>query len=161
MTALAVDGQRRRHTAPRRWRCLILSIAQPDSQFADLVEFNRLQPRIWNRQRFTGDSTPRLELVFGVRALSRPDEKLSCFASDPATHFQGVSQVVMAALIERAGQPIRGCTKSNTPCQGIFSLPFLDSVTRPAFAIRIRDAVRPRSVWPRLDGRAEGGARRV
>jgi hypothetical protein len=44
-------------------------------------------------------------VVFRVRALPYPDEKFSGFASDSAAYFQGVTQVGMAALIKRAGQP--------------------------------------------------------
>ena len=95
--------QRRRNTAPRRWRCLVHSLGRPNFQLADLVEFSRLQPRIRNRQRITGDR-PCLKLVFGMRALPYCDKKFSGFAADHATYLQGVAQVGMAALIERAGQ---------------------------------------------------------
>jgi hypothetical protein len=75
MTALAVDLQRWRNTAPRRWRCLVYSLGRTDFQLADLVEFSRLQPRIRNRQRITGDSSPCLKLVFSMRTLPYSDEK--------------------------------------------------------------------------------------
>ena len=42
MTALTVDRQRRRDAAPRRWRCILLSLRRPDFQLADFVKFNRL-----------------------------------------------------------------------------------------------------------------------
>jgi hypothetical protein len=105
MTALAVDGQRRWNAPPRGWRCLVLGLRWCNFQAADPVEFNRLKPLIRSRQRIARYHTPGPKLVFAVRALSYPDEKFSGSASDPATHLQGVSQVVMAALIERAGQP--------------------------------------------------------
>ena len=73
MTALAVNLQRRRNTAPRRWRYLDHSLGRPDFQPADLIEFNRLQLRIQNRQRITRDRSPRVELVFGVCALPYSD----------------------------------------------------------------------------------------
>ena len=69
MTALAVDRKRRWSTAPRRWRCLVLRLRWPDFQVADLVEFNRLQPRIRNRRRITGYGVPGAKVVFRVRAL--------------------------------------------------------------------------------------------
>jgi hypothetical protein len=40
-----------------------------------------------------------------MRALPYCDKKFSGFAADHATYLQGVAQVGMAALIERAGQP--------------------------------------------------------
>jgi hypothetical protein len=105
MTALAVDRKRRWNAAPRRWRRLVLILRWPNFQLADLVEFNRLEPRIRNRQRITGYCVPGPKMVFGVCPLPYPDEKFSGLTSDPATHLQGVAQVAMAALIERAGQP--------------------------------------------------------
>jgi hypothetical protein len=105
MIALAVDLQRRWNSVPWRWRCLVHSLGRPDSQPADFVEFNRLQPLIRNRQRIARDRSPGPKLVFGMPALSYPNEKFSCFLSDYATHRQGIAHVAMAALIERAGQP--------------------------------------------------------
>jgi hypothetical protein len=84
--------------------CLVLILRWPDFQVADLVEFNRLQPRIRNRQRITGYGVPGAKVVFRVRALPYTDEKFSGFTSDSAAYLQGVTQVGMAALIERAGQ---------------------------------------------------------
>jgi hypothetical protein len=48
----------------------------------------------------TGDSSPCLKLVFGMRALPYSDEKFSGFAADHATYLQGVAELGMAALIE-------------------------------------------------------------
>src|ERR1019366_8422426 len=104
MTALAAERKRRWNTAPRRWRCLVLIVMWPDFPLAGLVEFNRLQPRIRNRLRITRYRVPGAKVVFRVRALPSPDEKFLGFASDPATYLQRVTQVGMAALIERAGQ---------------------------------------------------------
>jgi hypothetical protein len=56
------------------------------------------------RQRITGDGSPCLKLVFGMRALPYCDKKFSGFAADHATYLQGVAKVGMAAPIERAGQ---------------------------------------------------------
>src|SRR5208283_800259 len=105
MTALAVDRKRRWDTAPRRWRSLVLRLRLSNFQVADLVEFNRLQPRIRNRLRITRYRVPGPKVVFRVRALPYTDEKFSGFTADSATYLQGVAQVGMAALIERAGQP--------------------------------------------------------
>ena len=44
-------------------------------------------------------------MVFRVCALPYTDEKFSGFAADPATYLQRITQVGMAALIKRAGQP--------------------------------------------------------
>jgi hypothetical protein len=104
MTALSVDRQRRWNTSPGRWRRLV-SLTWPDFQLADLVKFNRLQTRVRNRQRLTRDGGTGLELVFGMRALTHPDQKFASVISNRATHPKRVSQVGVAALIERAGQP--------------------------------------------------------
>jgi hypothetical protein len=66
----------------------------------------------------------------------------------------------MAALIERAGQtdPWLHRKQPNPPCHAILSLePLRERFTPPAVVIRIRDAVRPKWVWPRLEDRAEAG----
>jgi hypothetical protein len=91
MTALAVDRKRQWNTAPRRWRFLVLRLRWSNAQLADLVEFNRLEPRIRNRQRITGYRVPGPKVVFRMCALPYTDEKFSGFTSDPATHLQGVA----------------------------------------------------------------------
>jgi hypothetical protein len=53
--------------------------------------------------------------VLGMSTLPYPDQKFPGFTSDPATHLQRVAQIVMAPLIKRAVNRIRGYTESNTP----------------------------------------------
>jgi hypothetical protein len=86
MTAFPVDRKRRWNTAPRGRRCLFLSLTYPDLQIADLIEFNRLKPRISNWQRITGHGVPGPEMVFGVSALPHAEEKFSSLSSDAAAH---------------------------------------------------------------------------
>ena len=64
-------------TAPRWRRCLFPSLTCADFQVADLIEFNRLKPRISDWQRITGHDVPDPEMVFGVSALPHAEEKLS------------------------------------------------------------------------------------
>ena len=109
---------------------MVLGLRWFNFQFADLVKFNRLEPLIWSRQRIPGYRTSGPKLVRCSARLVLLNEKFSGFASDPATHLQGVSQVVMAAPVERTGKRIRGCTASNRPCHAIFApASFLESVT--------------------------------
>jgi len=103
MTALAVDRQRRWNTVPRGWRCFVLGLRWLSFQLTDLVEFDRLKLRIRNRPRIARYCSRRLELVFGMGALPYSNNEISSFTSDPASHLQGIAQVGMAALIERAG----------------------------------------------------------
>jgi hypothetical protein len=86
MTAFLVDLKRRWNTVPRGRRCDFLSLTLPDFQIADLIEFNRLKPRICNWQRITGQSVPGSEMVFGVSALPHAEEKLPGLSSDAAAY---------------------------------------------------------------------------
>ena len=104
MTAFPVDRKRRWNTAPRRRRCLFLSLRYSDSQIADSIEFNRLKSLIGNWQRITGRCVSGSEMVFRVSALPHPDEEFSGFRSHCAAYPQGVAQIAMAALIKRAAQ---------------------------------------------------------
>ena len=72
MTAFPIDRKRRWNAAPRGRRRRIINGTESDFQIADLIELNRLKPRISNRQRITGHGVPRLEIVFGVSALPTP-----------------------------------------------------------------------------------------
>jgi hypothetical protein len=87
-----------------------------------------------------------------MRGLPYCDNKFTGFAVYGAAYFQGVDQVGMPALIERAGQPDPRLHRKQKTCHAVLSRAlFLDSVMLRASAIRIRGAVRPKSVWPRLD----------
>jgi hypothetical protein len=57
-------------------------------------------------------------VVFRVRALPDTDDKLSGFTSDSATYLQHVTQVGMAALIERAGQSDPGLHRKQQTLPG-------------------------------------------
>jgi hypothetical protein len=105
MTTFPVDRKRRWNTAPGRRQTLFLSLASPDFQLADFIEFNRLEPRINHRQRITGNDISGPKLVFGVSALPHAEEKFSGLGADAAAYHQGIAQIGMAALIERSGQP--------------------------------------------------------
>ena len=59
---------------------------ESDFQIADLIEFNRLKPRISNRQRITGHGVPCPEMVFGVSALPYAEKKFSGFSPDAAAY---------------------------------------------------------------------------
>lgn len=82
MAAFTVDRERRWDPEPRRRLFLFLNLAFSDSQFADLIELNRLQARISNWQSFTGYGVAGAKLMSGVSAFSHAYEKLSGFASD-------------------------------------------------------------------------------
>ena len=86
MTTFPVNRKRRRNTAPGRWQDLFLSLTFPDFQIADLIEFNRLEPRIDNWQRITGYAVSGPELVFDVSALPDAEAKFSGLSSDAAAH---------------------------------------------------------------------------
>ncbi|HXQ26363.1 MAG TPA: hypothetical protein VN822_08170 [Candidatus Acidoferrales bacterium] len=103
MATFAVDRKRRRNTPPR-WRRLFLNLTYGNFQIADLVELNGLETRIGNRQRITGHRANRSELVFGVSAFAHANEKFAGLASDTAAHPERVTQIRVAALIERATQ---------------------------------------------------------
>ncbi len=81
MTAFPVDRERRWNTAPRGRRGLFLSRTYPDFQITDLIEFNRLKPRVGNWQRITGHRVPGAEMVFGVSPLPGAQAKFSSLGS--------------------------------------------------------------------------------
>src|SRR5574337_511700 len=104
VTALPVDRKRRWYTPPRwRW-CFFGNPTYSNLDMADLVELNSLNTRIGNRQRLAGDGVSRPELVFGVGAFSHTDEKFAGLTSDTAAYPERVTQIRVAALIERAAQ---------------------------------------------------------
>ena len=86
MTAFPVDRKRRWNAAPGGRRCLFVSLTYSDFQIPDLIEFNRLKPRISNWQRITGHGVPSPKMVFGVSALPHPEEKFSGLSSDAAAY---------------------------------------------------------------------------
>jgi hypothetical protein len=104
VTAFAVDRKRRWNTAPRWRRCLFHNLRPIDFQATDLIKLNSLKTWVGNRQRFTGDGVTRLELVFGVSAFPHANKKFSGLASDVAAHPERVTEIGVAALIERAAQ---------------------------------------------------------
>jgi hypothetical protein len=104
MSAFAVDRKRRWNTAPRGRRCPFLNATCSDLQIADLIKLNCLKTRIGNRQGFTADGVARFELVFGVSAFPHADEKFSGLTSNISAYPEGVTQIRVAALIERASQ---------------------------------------------------------
>ena len=104
VTAFAVDRKRRWNTAPRGRRRFFPNLTCGGLQIADLVELNGLKTRIGNRERFARHIVTDLELVFGVSAFSHADEKLPSLASDAAPHPKRVTQIRVAALVERAAQ---------------------------------------------------------
>lgn len=88
-----------------RWRWyLFLNLTYSDFQAADLVELNGLETWVGNRQRFAGDDVTHLELVFGVGAFPHANEEFSGLTASAAAHSERVTQVRVAALIERAVQ---------------------------------------------------------
>ncbi len=86
MTAFPIDRKRRWNAAPWGRRRLIINGTESDFQIADLIEFNRLKPRISNRQRITGHGVTCPEMVFGVSALPHAKEKFSGLGSDAAAY---------------------------------------------------------------------------
>lgn len=68
------------------------------------MKLNGLKTRITNRQRFTGDDVTRPELLFGVSAFPHANKKFSGLVSDVAAHPERVTEIGVAALIERATQ---------------------------------------------------------
>jgi hypothetical protein len=82
MTAPAVYRKRRWNAAPRGWRWLVLGLRQSNFQFADLVELNRLQPRIRNRQRIALRPRPRFENGVSCVRLALPRREI------PGVHFR-------------------------------------------------------------------------
>jgi hypothetical protein len=71
---------------------------------ADLIKLNGLKTRISNRQCITGYSVTGPEMVLGVSAFAHTDEKFSGLTSDNSAYPEGVTQIRVAALIERAAQ---------------------------------------------------------
>ena len=57
-----------------------------------------------NRQGFAGYRVTGPELVFGVGAFPHTDEKFSGLTPNVAAHPERVTQIRVAALIERAAQ---------------------------------------------------------
>ena len=104
MTTFGVDRKRRWNTTPRWRRCLFPNLTHSDLQIAGLVEFNGLKTRVGNRQRFTGDDVTRPELAFGVSTFPHANEKFSGLAPNVAAHPERLTQILVAALIERAAQ---------------------------------------------------------
>lgn len=104
MAAFAIDRKRRWNTAPWGRLCLFLNITCSDFQIADLIKLNGLKTRIGNRQCTTGYSVADPEMVFGVSAFSHADEKFSGLTSDTAAYTERITQICVAALIERATQ---------------------------------------------------------
>ena len=99
MTAFAVDRERWWNAEPRRRLCLFLNLTRSGFQIADLIKLNGLKTRIGNRQRIAGS-----EIVFGVSAFSHANEKFSGLKSNITAHPERVTQIRVAALIERATQ---------------------------------------------------------
>jgi hypothetical protein len=86
MTAFPIDRKWRWNAAPWGRRRLIINGTGSDFQIADLIEFNRLKPRISNWQRITGHGVPCPEMLFGVSALPYAEKKLSGLSSDAAAY---------------------------------------------------------------------------
>jgi hypothetical protein len=91
-------------TTPRWWRCLFRNLPYSNFQIADLVELNDLETRIGNRQCFAGGGSTHQELVFGLRAFPHANEKFSGLTAHVAAHPERVTEIRVAALIERAAQ---------------------------------------------------------
>lgn len=104
MTAFAVDRERLWNTAPRRRLCHSHSTTCSDLQIADLIKFNGLKTWIGKRQRIPRYGVTSPEIVFGVSAFPHADEKFSGLNSNIATYPERVTQIRVAALIERASQ---------------------------------------------------------
>jgi hypothetical protein len=104
MTAFTVDRKMRWDTAPRGRLCHSLSTTCSDLQIADLIKFDCSKTRIGNRQRIPGYGITGSEMVFGVSAFPHADKKFSGLTSDIATYPERVTQIRVAALIERASQ---------------------------------------------------------
>jgi len=104
MTAFAVDRERRWNAEPRRRLCLFLNLTRSGFQIADLIKLNGLKTRIGNRQRIAGYCISGLEIVFGVSAFPHANEKFSGLKSNITAHPERVTQIRVAALIERATQ---------------------------------------------------------
>lgn len=84
-----------------------VSLPQPsysNFQIADLVELNDLETRIGNRHCFAGDGSTHMELVFGLRAFPHANEKFSGLTPHVAADPERVTEIRVAALIERAVQ---------------------------------------------------------
>ena len=104
MTAFAAERKRRWNTTPGRRLCLFLNLTCSDFQIADLIKFNGLKTRIGHWHRITGYGVTGLEMVFGVSTFPHADEKFSGLTSDTAAYSERVTQIRVAALIERAAQ---------------------------------------------------------
>jgi hypothetical protein len=104
VTSFVVDRKRRWNTRPGGRRCLFPTLTYNNLHIADLVELNGLDTRIGNRQCFAGDNVTRFELLFGMSAFSYTDEKFSGLTPHVAPHPERVTQIRVAALIERAAQ---------------------------------------------------------
>ena len=63
-----------------------------------------LKTWIGNRQRIAADGVAPIELVFGVSAFPHADEKFSGLKSNNTAHPERVTQIRVAALIEKASQ---------------------------------------------------------
>ena len=104
MTAFAVDGERRWNTSPRWRRRFSENLTRGGFQMGDLVELNGFQSWIGNRQRFAFGGVTRFKLLFCVSAFTDANKKISRLAPNIAAHPERVTQIGMAALIERAIQ---------------------------------------------------------
>jgi hypothetical protein len=82
----------------------LLNLRYSDLQIADLIKLNRLKTRIGNRQRAPRDRITGPEMMFGVGTSPHADEKFSGLISDVAAYPERVTQIGVAALIERAAQ---------------------------------------------------------
>ena len=104
MTAFPVDGQRWWNTAPRGWMYRWLNGRLGDLQIANLIQFNCLKTRIRHRQPISGYRVATPEMVFGVCTFPHTDEKFSLVLADVTPDPEGITEICMAALIERAAQ---------------------------------------------------------
>ena len=103
MTAQAVGLKRRWNTEPRWWR-LFHNFTFRGCQIRDLVELNRLQTRIGDRQRRTGYCVAGLEMVFGVSAFAHTNKEFSPFTADITVDSERIAQIGVTTLMERAVQ---------------------------------------------------------
>jgi hypothetical protein len=89
---------------PRRRLRLALNFRYGDLQIADLIKLNGLKTRIGNRHRISGHGVTSPKMMFGLGAFPYADEKFSGLTPDSAPYAERVTQIGMAALIERAVQ---------------------------------------------------------
>src|SRR5262249_37146725 len=117
MSALAIDGQRWRHSIPR-CRCRQLFSTPHQFQFADFIDVGSFKSRIRNSMPQPLDVVTDSELVFGVCSGANTDSKFSRYSADCSLDPQQVTQIGVAPFIEGTSQTDSRLDRSDSPRPG-------------------------------------------